>query len=116
MSPGNKPRVPCNWTSADGLGTFGTFLKMGRGSLSIRLALDRAREDLPEGHVPIAEAPFGNLLLVACSKRNRGKIYFWDHEASTNPISLVATSFEEFFRSFRAVEEIEIGEDDFELV
>ena len=64
---------------------------------------------MPEGILPIGGDPFGNQVCLAL-RRNRGAIYFWDHEGEadqneTSPyrnMTKLAASFTEFLRGLRA--------------
>lgn len=56
---------------------------------------------LPGELVPIAEDGCGNLVCLAFGGRDAGKVFFWDHEAETEPASfvnvhLITDSFDEF--------------------
>jgi hypothetical protein len=42
----------------------------------------RMRRTLPDGVIPIAVDTFGNEICLALKGKNRGKVYFWDHEGA----------------------------------
>lgn len=51
--------------------------------------------------VPIANDPFGNLIVLSVGGEDQGKVYFWDHEIEPETVgyenmSLIADSFTEF--------------------
>lgn len=60
---------------------------------------------IPEGLLPIACDPFGNLLLLDLGGKVRGSVYFWDHEQESmdkptwDNISVVAQSFTDFLNT-----------------
>jgi hypothetical protein len=35
---------------------------------------------LPKRILPIAEDPFGNVICISCNGKDKGYVYFWDHE------------------------------------
>ncbi|WP_033852683.1 SMI1/KNR4 family protein, partial [Yersinia wautersii] len=51
----------------------------GDKSDSIAACYDLYKKRIPQGFVPIATDPGGNLLLLCGTKENSG-IFFWDHE------------------------------------
>lgn len=51
------------------------------------------KDRIPTGYLPIANDVFGNLILMAVSGKNIGKIYFWEHEYDPNP--------KEFFNDYK---------------
>lgn len=80
-------------------------LHSGRvGSLNGMFARFTGR--IPEGHLPIASDPFGNLVLLETHRGGDGAVYFWDHEQETSMTPLnnrvfIAKSFSEFVRELR---------------
>lgn len=46
----------------------------------------RMRRWLPAGVMPIADDAFGNEICLAIQGKNRGKVYFWDHEGGIERI------------------------------
>lgn len=57
---------------------------------------------IPNGMIPIACDPGGNLVLLEVARPTRGRVWFWDHEQSGDPdkaVSLLANSFTEFVES-----------------
>jgi hypothetical protein len=67
-------------------------LHLGRiGSLEKKRAMYKDR--IPEGFIPIAIDPFGNLILMGTRDENHGNIFFWDHEMESDLPSLKNVSF-----------------------
>jgi len=65
--------------------------------------------ELPRNILPIAEDSGGNLFVLELGK-GAGRIRFWDHESSDEPIDqhrILADSFGDFLTRFRSVEEQE---------
>jgi hypothetical protein len=68
---------------------------------------------LPDGFLPIARDPGGNLLVLRVRGEPVGQVWFWDHEgehrvSGEEPLanmSWVASSFTEFVAGFRVSEE-----------
>ena len=64
---------------------------------------------IPSDCFPIANDVFGNLILIVVKGRQRGKIYFWDHEMESEEgqeptyenMTLVANSFEDFINGLQ---------------
>jgi hypothetical protein len=73
-------------------------------SLSHKFEIYTEANRVPVNTLPIAVDPGGNLVLIAVSGPETGKVYFWDHEvegleedsASHRHLHLVAESFSEF--------------------
>ncbi len=64
------------------------------------------RTVLPNGIIPIANDPGGNLVCLVVSKPDRGKVLFWNHECGdSSGLSLLADSFTSFLDSLCAVPE-----------
>lgn len=67
------------------------------------------RNRVPSHILPIADDPGGNLVCIAASGPDAGKIYFWDHEREVEDgevpaarnLSLVAPSFDRFVDALR---------------
>lgn len=100
--------------------------KDGTQSLELLYGLNGDKQDLarqhevytrrmPEGIIPIGEAPGGNIIGLGIRRPATGKVYFWDHE-NERPITgvmkndfgnmhLIAPSFEEFMESLYAVKD-----------
>jgi hypothetical protein len=62
--------------------TLHTFYSVGlRAKMHDLLANQRRmRKWLPDEVIPIADDDFGNEICLAVRGKNRGKVYFWDHE------------------------------------
>ena len=68
----------------------------------------RYQQRVPANLIPIAWDPGGNLICLAMDAADRGKVYFWDHEAECNPgempgydnLLLISDSFATFLNSF----------------
>jgi cell wall assembly regulator SMI1 len=62
---------------------------------------------LPSDTLPIADDPFGNVVLLGLHGEIRGKVYFWDHEREPDDepdwsnIDLVAESFDSFMSGLK---------------
>ncbi len=64
---------------------------------------------LPIELVPIANDPGGNLVCISVKGKNKGAVYFWDHEneagdnetPSYQNVHLLADSFSEFLESLK---------------
>ena len=69
--------------------------------------VDIFQNRLPESLLPIATDPFGNIICLSIEGRDRGKVYFWDHEKEAvkvdpfgyDNVYFIADSFEEFLKS-----------------
>ncbi len=86
----------------DGRLNVGLFYGFSDDDNDIRNQIRRYQDRLPDGFLPIADAPFGDQIFIALSGERKGKIYFWDHEAATDPgVFLVADSFMSFLESFQ---------------
>lgn len=62
---------------------------------------------LPEHALPIAEDPFGNLLLLFVDGSNQGAVAFWDHEREDDAsgTTVLVSTLEAFLHSLRADDE-----------
>jgi hypothetical protein len=58
-----------------------------------------SRGDMPMTQIPIGEDNCGNYICISVSKKDYGKMYFWDHD--TNEIYLVENNFKEFIESLK---------------
>lgn len=70
---GQRTRSRIDWFLAVHDGEYDNLLQYAK-----RYKLDQKR--VPTRMLPIAHDPGGNLLLVSCEGRDRGAVYFWDHE------------------------------------
>ena len=60
---------------------------------------------IPESFLPIAEDSGGNLICISCEGKDRGKIFFWDHEREgEDNIYFIADSFDEFLNGLKDFE------------
>jgi cell wall assembly regulator SMI1 len=63
---------------------------------------------IPPDTLPIADDPFGNVVLLGLHSDRRGKVYFWDHENEPkrqpdwSNVALVAETFDGFMRALEA--------------
>jgi hypothetical protein len=72
------------------------------------------RERIPLNMIPIAYDPGGNLILISVKSKDRGKIYFWDHEMEVDDgetpdysnLTLIADSFDEFIEGLYSIDEV----------
>ena len=72
------------------------------------------KDRIPENFFPIADDPFGNLILISVKNADRDKIYFWDHEMEVDDgetpdysnLTLIADSFDEFIEGLYSIDEI----------
>lgn len=71
---------------------------------------------LPEGFFPIAEDSCGNYICLRTKGKNKGAIYFWDHELESEDnkqprltnLTKVANGFEDFLSSLQPMEVVMI--------
>ncbi len=66
---------------------------------------------LPSHILPIANDSGGNLICISCGQRDRGQIYFWDHEKEVDynisddsdykNLYFISKSLDEFFNSLK---------------
>jgi hypothetical protein len=67
---------------------------------------------LPVDLFPVANDPGGNLILISCARREKGAVYFWDHEAEGKKnVHRIAGSFDAFLAMLT-----EEKDDDFDWV
>ena len=72
------------------------------------------RGRIPENFFPIGYDSCGNLILISVKNKDRGKIYFWDHEMEADEgetpdysnLTLIADSFDEFIEGLHSEDEI----------
>lgn len=67
----------------------------------IKKTLDRYRNRIVAGYLPIAIDPFGNLIILGFADQNKMYVCFWDHEKEAelpniSNIYVIARSFSEF--------------------
>jgi hypothetical protein len=77
---------------------------------------------IPKNTFPIACDSFGNLIIISVKNKDRGKIYFWDHEMEANTeageiadytnLTLIADSFDEFINGLHSFDENKESEND----
>lgn len=79
------------------------FLALHDGaSTNLERNLEILQGRIPPDVLPIADDPFGNVVLIGLDGSVRGRIYFWDHEEEPDSqpdwsnIDLVADSFDSF--------------------
>jgi hypothetical protein len=98
---------PCNWGPEGTPNVF--FGVLGSGSYDLLRNLDTYEGRVPAECLPIANDPGGNLVLLAVRAKNKGRVYFWDHENELEPgpdgtigydnTCLIADSFDAFMNS-----------------
>ena len=89
--------------------TVDWFLSLHDGQNSnLEKDLHTLRDRIPPDTLPIADDPFGNVILIGLHDHQRGKIYFWDHEEEPESqpdwsnVVQIADSFDQFMRELRA--------------
>ena len=68
----------------------------------------------PNNFLPIARDVYGNFILLSVKNKDRGKIYFWDHEMEADEgetpdysnLTLIADSFDEFIEGLHSDDEV----------
>lgn len=100
------PDVHSPWaTKGKGWQSLDFFYGLNEGRGSVKSALEKYKDRIPEGYIPIAEAPGGNLIIISCRKKSRGRVFFWDHEGEpdvrgedevASNIYLIKNSFTDF--------------------
>ena len=68
------------WDGEDGLQSLEIVFGLGKDVYSVSHMLDRYRDRMPDGVIPIGEAPFGNIIVLGTKGDVAGKVFFWDHE------------------------------------
>lgn len=106
---GGIPRVDGFQTESGSDESIDCFLGIGAGNdqpYDLMAFLGEYAERLPEGFLPIAYDPFGNLILLGLDEESRG-VWFWDHELEpveeadeVENLWRAAPSFEVFLASF----------------
>ena len=76
---------------------IGTSVKSDDLTEAIKIFKGRIKNSL----IPIASDPFGNQICLGVKGRQKGKVYFWDHESEgllfkIRSLTLIADSFEKF--------------------
>jgi hypothetical protein len=79
-----------------------------------------ANNRVPGNMLPIGRDVYGNLILISVKNKDRGKIYFWDHEMEANTeageiadyrnLILISDSFDEFMNGLHSFDENEESE------
>ncbi len=108
---GGVPRVDGFQTESSSDESIDCFLGIGGGKdqpYDLMAFLGEYAERLPEGFLPIAYDPFGNLILLGLGEESTG-VWFWDHELEpveetdeVENVWRIAPSFEVFLASFFA--------------
>ena len=85
--------------------TIKMFFSIGKGEHTIEKARRIYEGRIPDIVLPIASDSFGNIVCIGLQGRNRGKMYFWDHELelmrwNLNPI--ICTDFKDFLKRLEA--------------
>lgn len=62
------------------------------------------RDRLPQGIIPIAEDPFGNLICLGLENEQRGSVYFWDHEEELDGEGLSRNDYSNMYRLTDGIE------------
>ena len=91
---------------------FGFYKPEGSGrphSLDLPDNLRFYKSRIPKGFIPIARAIGGNLILLGVDARNRGRVYYWDHE--TSDVLAVADTVADFLANLRITDEEDEDED-----
>jgi hypothetical protein len=97
---------------------FFGILKHDNNNLLVNMEMYKNR--IPNNFIPIGDDPGGNLILISVKNKDRGKIYFWDHEMEANTeageiadytnLTLIADSFDEFMNGLHSFDENEESE------
>lgn len=96
------------WTS-DSLIDWFSGLSDGE-AYSLEEGLDISEDLIPEGMLPIACDPFGNLILLGDGLQSNLGVWFWGHEIAPTEINKagifkVAPSFDKFIENLEALPE-----------
>ncbi|MCZ7646129.1 MAG: ankyrin repeat domain-containing protein [Planctomycetota bacterium] len=91
------------------------FIPLVGGEYNLAYYLDWRAGRLPEDYLPIGEDYFGNLVCLGLSGKERGKLYFWDHDQEEDPddggdpsanlFPIPARDFDEFVGSLQEFKE-----------
>jgi SMI1 / KNR4 family (SUKH-1)/Ankyrin repeats (3 copies) len=67
---------------ADGSDVVSEFFSIGarRAENDLSYALETWDQRIPERMLPIARTVFGNLVCLSCAAKDKGRVFFWDHE------------------------------------
>jgi SMI1-KNR4 cell-wall len=71
--------------------------------------IERFSDRIPNNMIPIASDPGGNLVVLSVEGKDKGKVYFWDHEEEADEgeiptydnLYLVANDFDDFLADLR---------------
>lgn len=86
------------FTRSDGFDSVELLLGLGDGEFSIVKKVQQYDGELPDGYVPVAEAPGGNLICVG----KDGHAYFWDHESDLDsPGWRIAASLDDLIQKLQ---------------
>lgn len=82
-------------------GEVRAFLGIDVENYDLETWCDIYRGRMPDELMPIALDPLGNVICLAIRGKQRGAVFFWDHERETHPadwsnVERVAGSFKEF--------------------
>lgn len=71
------------------------------GNIERNFGLFKGR--IPNGYLPIACDPFGNLILMPMLNQSDAPIYFWDHEKESDAlnVAVIEDSFEKFIANLK---------------
>lgn len=92
----NEFEVP-NWSGESSMVQAFYGIHAGEyDNLAEKIAMFQDR--LPEGFLPIASDPGGNLLCLGTKGDDEGRIYFWDHEDELDKNGLSKKDFSNMYR------------------
>lgn len=83
----------------------------GPGHCQLDSAFERFKSIIEDCCLPIADDDGGNEICIGIHDKNRGKIYFWDHE--TGALILMALTFDEFVDS---LSDIPVGTSEVDII
>lgn len=76
------------------------------GAVNLLHSAKQYIDRIPNGMIPIANDPSGNLILLGTSDKNNGKVFFWLHDleeeydaSDIENLGFIANSFSEFIDS-----------------
>ena len=92
-------RTPWNDTG-DGALDIQAFYGVGDFHTTLQSMIrDLVGEQIPRWLIPIGEASFGNQLCLGIAGKDRGAVYFWDHEYEEGTgLYRIAASFDDFLK------------------
>jgi hypothetical protein len=103
---------PAGFVYADESGPYtdsevARFMGIGDTNYDLEEWSEIYRGRMPEELLPIAVDPGGNVICLAIAGANRGAVYFWDHEAESDPptwsnVHRLADSFDAFLANLQA--------------